>query len=136
MLDEARFEPPDTDPLRLYAIARRDIEMSPLKLAAQMGHAFCDALATAHTTHPELVQAYRDSGRHGVKVCLSAKNIGALMRAYDDATKAGLPCALIIDQHHICPPSFNGEPIITALGIGPARRAQIEHITRRYQAHY
>jgi len=105
--------------------------MSPGKLSAQAGHAYCDALDIAARTYPEIASLYR-SGRHGVKVCLEAKNLRSLLRAYEEAQQAGLPCALVIDQHHIHPPYFSGEPIITALGIGPARLDQVQHITKRF----
>ncbi len=68
----------------------------------------------------------------GTNVCLKAKNLNAIERAYEEAISAGLPCDLIVDQGHIMPPYFTGEPIITALGIGPCRRSDIEHITKRF----
>lgn len=108
--------------------------MSPGKAAAQAGHAFLDAYAAALQTNPEIARDYH-SGRHGIKVCLEAANEAAILRAYDEALRAGLPCALIIDQHHIHPPHFNGQPIITALGIGPARRADAHPITKRFSLH-
>lgn len=132
MLDEARIEP-DADPYRLYAIIRRDLNMPPGKLAAQAGHAFCDALDIAAQSCPDISSLYR-TGRHGIKVCLAAKNEHAILRAYEEAQRAGIPAALIIDQHHILPPHFDGSPIITALGLGPARRSEINHITKRFSA--
>lgn len=122
------------DPLRLYAIIRGDLNMPAGKMCSQAGHAFLDAYLAALDTHPDIASQYRD-GRHGVKVCLVAPTERHLLRAYEEAQKAGLPCALVIDQHHLMPPHFTGEPIITALGIGPARRETIHHITRRFSAY-
>ena len=68
----------------------------------------------------------------GTNVCLKAKNLCQLQRAYEEAKAAGLSCELIIDEHHIMPPHFDGKPIITALGIGPAKRSDINHITKRF----
>jgi len=68
----------------------------------------------------------------GTKVVLKAKNIAQLLKAYDKAQAAGVPCALIEDQGHVMPPHFNGDPIITALGIGPATRDAVSHITKRF----
>lgn len=110
---------------------RGDIFMPVGKLIAQAGHAFLDAYNSALISHPEAAAAYNRNG-NGTKVCLRASSEFKLLRAYDEAQRAGLPCSLIIDQHHVCPPDFNGEPIITALGIGPARRDQINFITKRF----
>ena len=68
----------------------------------------------------------------GTNVVLKAKNLSAIERAMHDAEAAGIPCALITDAGHIMLPHFDGSPIITALGIGPCRREEIEHITKRF----
>lgn len=105
--------------------------MPPGKLAAQAGHAYLSAFTHAQTTHPEIAARYHRDGI-GTKVCLVASSEFRLLRAYEDAKRAGLPCALIIDQHHVLPPHFDGSPIITALGIGPARQADVRPITKRF----
>lgn len=104
--------------------------MPPGKLAAQAGHAFVDSLLAAP---PSLLAAYRAPG-HGTKVTLCARNLHELTRALHEAEAAGLPCALITDEGHILPPHFTGAPIVTALGIGPALRDHVQHITRRFEA--
>lgn len=106
--------------------------MSPGKLASQAGHAFLDTFAVCQKENPELAAEYH-SGRHGTKVVAGATNEGQLMKAYELAKAAGLPCALIIDSGHVMPPFFDGNPIVTALGIGPARRDEIHAITKRFQ---
>ena len=68
----------------------------------------------------------------GTNVCLKAKNLFHLQRAYEEAKRAGIPCELIIDEHHIMPPHFDGKPIVTALGMGPAQRSDIDRITKRF----
>ena len=121
---------PDHRPLNLYAIYRADLEMPPGKLAAQCGHAYVNAHDEAKRLRPELTQSYKGTG-NGTKICMYAKNLGQLLRAYREAQAAGLPCSLIIDRGHVLPPHFDGQPIITALGIGPAYRDEAEHITKR-----
>lgn len=37
---------------------------------------------------------------------------------------AELPYSLIIDSGHILPPFFDGNPIITALGVGPLTKEE------------
>ncbi len=107
--------------------------MSPGKLASQAGHAFCDSLKEAEKTHPTNVENYRNEGLGGSKITLEAKNQNQLLRAYNEALLAGIPCSIVVDKNHIMPPHFNGEPIITALGIGPCTQSEIKHITKRYQ---
>ncbi len=121
----------DHRPLNMYAIYRADLEMPPGKLAAQCGHAFQLALEQARLKDPGIEARYKGTG-NGTKITMYAKNLGQLLRAYRDAQAAGLPCALIIDRGHVLPPHFDGQPIITALGIGPAYRDECEHFTKRY----
>lgn len=114
----------------MFAIVRRDLEMPPGKLAAQAGHAFTDSICKAD---PEVVKNYRIDSLGGSKVVLSAKNEHALIRAYNDALEAGLPCSIVVDRNHILPPHFDGSPVITALGIGPCKHSEAKPITKRYQ---
>lgn len=68
----------------------------------------------------------------GTNVVLKSKNLTQLERAFHNAKAAGLSCALITDTGHIMPPHFDGNPIITALGIGPALRQDIHFITKKF----
>ena len=121
--------------LYLYAIVRDDLEMHlhPGKLAAQAGHAYTDSLMVANQIDPALVSRYCVAGLGGSKVTLKAKNQNQLLRAYNEALSAGLPCAIVVDRNHVLPPHFNGFPIITALGIGPCTQEKCRHITKRYR---
>jgi len=121
----------DPDPtLRLYAIVRGDLVMPPGKLAAQAGHAFLEAYLAAQVLRPTTAADYLGpSGR--TKVTLRAPGLEVLLRLARDAEEAEIPCALIIDEGHVLPPSFDGSPIVTALGLGPARRSEVRHLTDR-----
>lgn len=121
----------DHRPLNLYAILRADLDMPPGKMSAQCGHAFQNALEAGHAQRPLISAQYKGTG-NGTKIAMYAKNLGQLIRAYRDAQAAGLPCRLIIDRGHILAPHFDGKPIITALGIGPAYRDEALSITKRY----
>jgi peptidyl-tRNA hydrolase len=109
-----------------------DLGMTQGKLASQTGHAFLDAYDQCRKEYPDRATEYH-SGRHGTKVCLAAKDETALLQAYEQAQSAGIPCALIIDSGHIMPPYFDGNPIVTALGIGPCRRDEVKSITKHFQ---
>lgn len=102
------------------------------KLSAQAGHAYGDSIADAERIDPNRVRDYRNDYTGGSKVTLKAKNANQLLRAYREALEANIPCALIVDQHHILPPHFTGEPIITAVGIGPCTKEEVRHITKRF----
>lgn len=120
----------DHRPLNLYAIYRADLEMGPGKMAAQCGHAFDLAKEQALQGDPGIQARYKGSG-NGTKIVMYVKNLGQLLRAYREAQAAGLPCALVIDRGHVLPPHFDGQPIITALGIGPVYKDLVAPITKR-----
>lgn len=107
--------------------------MPPGKMSAQAGHAYGDVGDLAGEQAPELKERYRNREHGGSKVTMKAKNLNHLLRAYNEAIAAGIPAVVIVDQDHVLPPSFNGEPIITAIGIGPCTQAQSRPITKRFQ---
>lgn len=112
---------------------RGDLDMPTGKLAAQAGHAYGDVLDLAGEIAPDIKQAYRNRAKGGSKVNLKSKNLPHLLRAYQEAIEAGIPAVVIVDQGHVLPPHFTGEPIITAIGIGPCTQAQAKDITKRFQ---
>ena len=103
------------------------------KLSAQAGHAYTDSISNAQETHQEQCVRYRDGIEGGSKVTLEAKNVSSLLKAYNQARLEGLPCAIIVDQNHVLPPNFNGQPVITALGIGPVTKEQSKHILKKFR---
>ena len=129
-LPESQITNEDTT-LRMYAILRGDLEMTPGKSAAQAGHCFKILTNRLMVEDPQLASEYFADGL-GTNVCLKAKHLWSLERAFEEAKAAGLICELIIDQGHIMLPHFTGEPIVTALGIGPAQKSDVHHITKRF----
>jgi peptidyl-tRNA hydrolase len=111
--------------------------MPPGKLGAQAGHAYLESYLAAASVDPALAEAYRAGDvdhpeRYGTKVLLAAPSLERLLDAHRAAVTAGIPCALITDAEHVLPPHFSGQPIITALGIGPALRSAAHSITKRF----
>lgn len=104
--------------------------MTPGKLCSQAGHAYLGAYIQALQSDPSLAADY--SADHpdspGTKICLQG-NLAEIVRAQEKAKELGIPHFLVIDSG--CENFFNGQPIITALGIGPAKRADIKAITKR-----
>lgn len=123
----------DADHLYQYAIIPSSLEMPPGKLSAQAGHAYGDSLHVAERMDPERVSRYRNAAYGGSKVTLKAKNQHQLINAFHKARQLGIPCALVIDRHHILPPHFDGSPIVTALGIGPCTKAECREVTKKFQ---
>ena len=109
--------------------------MMPGKLASQACHAAKNCVLMASRTDPELLRVYQGPDFIGTQIILKAKNEGALRRAHQLAEEAGLITSLIIDKNHVIPGTpFDGQPIVTALGIGPCTLEQAQHITKRFSA--
>ena len=104
--------------------------MSPGKIASQAGHAYVGAFLQCQKLNHQLLAEYLQDFP-GTKVCLKTKNLDSLLRAQAEAETSGIPCSLITDSG--CPDFFDGQPIVTALGLGPAKESEIKHITRRFQ---
>ncbi len=122
---------PVPDPtLRLYALVRTDLGMEPGKIASQAGHAYLGAFIHADKD-TQLEYHFEFPASPGTKVCLAVKNLAHLLRAKEEAEAAGVPVYLVTDSG--CTNFFNGEPTVTALGIGPATKEQVKHITKRFQ---
>ncbi len=130
-LDSMKDFSPNHRALNMYGIFRRDLDMSPGKMLAQAGHAFSMSYDKALIERPDITAQYKGTG-NGTKISMYSKNLGQLLRAYKECIEAHIPCELIIDRGHILLPHFDGKPIITALGIGPAYKDEVEFITKRY----
>lgn len=119
--------------LRVYAIIRGDLEMTTGKLASQACHAAKNCVLIAQQSDPELLATYQGPDFIGTQIILKAKNEEAILKAYEAAKEAGLIASLIVDEHHVMLPHFTGDPIVTALGIGPCTREQAHAITKRFE---
>ena len=98
------------------------------KCAAMAGHGFLGAFLASQFQTPEVAKRY-SSDLPGTKICLSA-DLAGIKRAQAELQEAGIPHYLVVDEG--CPNFFGGQPIITALGFGPAIREQAKPITKRF----
>ena len=100
------------------------------KCASQAGHAYIGAFLRAN---PETQAEYhKEFPEHpGTKICLKSENLGKLLLAENAAKEAGIPYFRVTDSG--CANFFDGKPTITALGLGPATKSEIKHITKRFQ---
>lgn len=108
------------------------------KLASQAIHAA--RLSMLHYLNNMDEHKLRDAIRYfihinscGSAIGITAKNLAALENAKNQAIEAGLPWALFSDSGHILPPHFDGNAVVTGLAIGPARREDMRHITKKFQ---
>lgn len=97
------------------------------KIASQAGHAYCGALLSSLDTPTGKLYAAETPG---TKVCLqgSEADVHRVMRF---CAERGIPHFLVVDSG--CPNFFDGQPIITAVGFGPAKEADINTLTRRFK---
>lgn len=100
--------------------------MTPGKIASQTGHAYLGAFLQA----PASLQHDYHADGIGTKVCLTGK-LSHILQAHGQAKAEGLPCFLVVDSG--CPDFFGGQPTVTALGVGPATKEQVQHITGRFR---
>lgn len=112
---------------------RSDLEMPSGKLSSQAGHAYADTLNKCLELNPDRYHNYRNPSKGGSKVTLKAKNENQLITAFNKARELGLPCAIIVDREHVLPPHFNGDPIITALGIGACTKEEVRSVVKKFQ---
>lgn len=106
--------------------------MCPGKIAAQSGHAFLDAALLSIEQRPQQWADYKTN--HGIKVVMKSKSLAHLERAHAEAQAAGIPSALITDLGYFgVAEGLEGKATITALGLGPARRSEVDRILKRFQ---
>ena len=121
------------DELYTYVLIRQDLHMPAGKMSSQAIHAARLSMLIYLRDNPSRAEEFIRLNTCGSAVTLLARNLGDLERARTEANAAGLPCALFADSGHIMPPSFSGELIVTALAIGPAPRAVMRAITKRFR---
>lgn len=103
--------------------------MAPGKQISQAGHAFLHSFLDAQRRTPEGAAAYV-ADPPGTKVCLQG-DLNTILRAASEAERLGVPHFLVVDSG--CPNFFDGQPVVTALGVGPATKNQVHKITGRFQ---
>ena len=113
----------------MYAVIRDDLAMTPGKIASQAGHAFIGALLQNQDS-AVLAEYHKNlPASPGTKVVLKASSLYAIERAREELQQRGIPHFLVVDSG--CSNFFDGQPVVTALGFGPARKHQLPKITKR-----
>jgi len=132
-MDDTRVEPTGEDALFSYAIVRADLAMPPGKMASQASHAFVHSLLRFLERDPNRSAEFLALGTSGSRVVLTGRNEEDLLKAHAQAEALGLPCALFVDSGHVMAPAFDGSPVATALGIGPASKDALRPVVRRFR---
>lgn len=98
------------------------------KICSQSSHA---ALGTFINSSSDIQKAYHSEFPFspGTKICLQVDNLDQLLDAEKKAKEAGLSFFRVVDSG--CKNFYKGNPIITALGIGPVCKSKVKHITER-----
>ena len=101
-------------------VVRKDLRLSPGKLAAQVAHASVEAYRKSGSRQK---QAWEEDGCK--KVVLKAASEAELFALQEAARKAKLPASVIRDAGRT-----EVEPgTVTALGIGPGTEEDIDRVT-------
>jgi PTH2 family peptidyl-tRNA hydrolase len=101
-------------------IVREDLKLSSGKLAVQVAHA---AVLAMERADKRIVRDWKEEGQR--KIVLKARTLQDVFRLRDEAERAGVAAAIVIDAGLTeIPPGT-----VTALGLGPAPEAQIDRIT-------
>jgi len=111
--------------------------MSAGKAASQAGHAYLGAYITALNSTLDAdhyVKQAQDYSKEspGTKVCLQA-NLEQLLIAKEKCEFFGIPHFLVVDSG--CQNFYDGAPIVTALGIGPAYAQQVKPVVGKFRLH-
>jgi len=97
------------------------------KIASQAGHAYLGAFVNSNL---QLQSEYHSDfpNSPGTKICLKVDTLDQLLHIEKLAIDAGFSTFKVIDSG--CKNFFGGNPIVTALGIGPVTKSQIQSITK------
>lgn len=94
--------------------------MSPGKVASQAGHAYLGSYLNSLISSPTNAHLYSQEAP-GTKVCLKS-NLDKILQTKEILEQNKIPHFLVVDSG--CANFFNGEPTITALGVGPINKKQ------------
>jgi PTH2 family peptidyl-tRNA hydrolase len=101
-------------------VIREDLKLSSGKLAVQVAHA---AILAMERAEKNVVRDWKEEGQR--KIVLKVPTLQDLFRLREDAERANVACAIVIDAGLTeIPPGT-----ATALGLGPARATMLDKIT-------
>ncbi|MCA1812224.1 MAG: peptidyl-tRNA hydrolase Pth2 [Halobacteriales archaeon] len=108
---------------KMVIVARKDLDLSKGKLAAQVAHAAVGCTLKAQRHARDALEAWLDEGQ--MKAVLKVAREGDLYPLKLAAERAGLCTDLIKDAGHTEIPAGT----VTVLGIGPGEESVIDRVT-------
>lgn len=104
-------------------VIREDLKLSPGKLAVQVAHAAVMAAERAEKMNRATVVDWKGEGQR--KVVLKVPGVPDLYRLKEEAERAGIASAIVIDAGLTEIPAGT----VTALGLGPAHGKLMDKVT-------
>lgn len=104
-------------------VIREDLKLSAGKLAVQVAHAAVMAAERAEKMSRATVVDWKEEGQR--KVVLKVPGVPDLYRLREDAERAGIASAIVIDAGLTEIPAGT----VTALGLGPAHGKLMDKVT-------
>lgn len=108
---------------KMVIVARKDLDLSKGKLAAQVGHAAVMCVLKAQRYAKDSLEAWLEQGQ--MKAVLKVPSEGEFYALKTAAERAGLCTALVTDAGHTEIPAGT----VTVLGIGPGNATTIDKVT-------
>jgi len=108
---------------KMVIAVRKDLKLSPGKMAAQVAHAAVNCAFASRKRSPDRFERWYDEGQR--KVVVKVDDLPTLFRLKEEAEDAGLTTSVIIDAGLTEIPPHT----VTCLGIGPAPEAVMDRIT-------
>lgn len=118
------------EPIKQVIVVRKDLNMRKGKIAAQAAHAVLNSFLddTGHGARTislnEIDIEWLRTG--ATKICVYVESEHELEEIYHKASRANLPCSMIIDAGLT---EFHGVPTKTVVAVGPAKTSEIDKIT-------
>jgi PTH2 family peptidyl-tRNA hydrolase len=110
-------------PHKMVIVARKDLDLSKGKLAAQVGHAAVECTLRAQKHARDALAEWLSQGQ--MKAVLKVPSEKDLYPLKQAAERAGLCTALITDAGHTEIPAGT----VTVLAIGPGREQDVDRVT-------
>jgi len=104
-------------------VIREDLKLSPGKLAVQVAHAAVMAVERAEKMDRSAISDWKSEGQR--KVVLKVAGVPDLFRLREEADRAGIASAIVVDAGLTEIPAGT----ITALGLGPAQAKLMDKVT-------
>lgn len=117
--------------MKIWIVVRNDITITAMKLGVQIAHGVEWLTRALVIDYPERYLEYQSTGTGGTpKIGVKAKSEADLRKAVDEATAAGIPAVLVVDEGRT---EFDGVKTATVAAFGPAYRDELPPYLRRLQ---